>query len=451
MVLAKAETDNYFKYGIYAARILAVKHPEVYLKADDLFLETIQTNAGSKKAYEIDDVHSSYFVPWLSPEEERTGPPFSFDYVDFTKYQIIKATELYPENYPVLPYLDRRLLSVTSTLKSVDHRLTQLEKVEQYYFALKEKGATPDQLYLVYCDNENAYLYDQGKLIGAKDLGKVDQIEGNPILVFNEKCVWYPLMGRDDTPKDATLKQIVDKYATNVVIPKLSDFETQMVNRLVEATSVEGLQECVAIGVAAKSVRQLRQKFTSVSSNGLDLLIGQIVKCADYLSPIVAYLAAIGEEYEGEAKIEAICAEYVKHAATPGLWKVPRAKRAIGQLWMLGLTKFTIDDAYYTHAGHCSAQAAHSQAWLDISGVDSYRIRARIYQPTENRCFHVYIPEYDVVVDLGRFEIAPFVYHQTVLNYRQYRTGETLPNGVISVGYGSKWAAFKPIEQYCGT
>jgi len=59
-VVKKAKTDKYFKYAIYASRILAIKHPEVYLKADKLFINKITTNEGFKKSYETKDVHSKY-------------------------------------------------------------------------------------------------------------------------------------------------------------------------------------------------------------------------------------------------------------------------------------------------------------------------------------------------------------------------------------------------------
>ena len=356
MALTKAETDSYYKYGIYASRILAVKHPEIYLQADDLFLEAITTNIGFKKSYEITDVQDIYFV-WKLHGGEMSGPPFSLDYVDFTRYEIIKSGELYPEGYPVLPYLDRRMLTVAATLKSAGNRLNQLEKAEQYYFVLKEHGVASNQLYLVYCDNENAYLYDRGNLIGARDLESVSQVEGNPILIFNEESAWYPLMGRDDASNDAILKQVVDKYATEVTTPELSDFEARMVARLVEVTSLEGLQEDAAIVFAVRSgdteagqdnrpFQPIWQKLASINEMARITLIASVNSNANFLSPIAAYLAAIAAEYEGEAKIEAACNEYVSHATPPG------ATRPGGFLWTLGIVSYTIDDAYYAHAGN---------------------------------------------------------------------------------------------------
>ena len=75
MALSRAETDSYYKYGIYASRILAVKHPEIYLQADGLFLEAIQTNIGFKKSYEITNVKDDYFV-WQKAGGAMSGPPF---------------------------------------------------------------------------------------------------------------------------------------------------------------------------------------------------------------------------------------------------------------------------------------------------------------------------------------------------------------------------------------
>ncbi|MFC1957872.1 hypothetical protein ACFLX0_03560, partial [Chloroflexota bacterium] len=77
--LTRAKTDSYYKYGIYASRILAVKHPEIYLQADGLFLEAIETNIGFKKSYEITDVRDEYLYPQKAGGA-MSGPPFSLDY-----------------------------------------------------------------------------------------------------------------------------------------------------------------------------------------------------------------------------------------------------------------------------------------------------------------------------------------------------------------------------------
>ena len=166
---------------------------------------------------------------------------------------------------------------------------------------------------------------------------------------------------------------------------------------------------------------------------------------ANHLSPIVAYLAAIGEEYEGEAKIEAICHEYVQHATAPG------AQQPSGFLWMAGLVEYTIDESYYTHSGNDAVQAANTQAWLDILDINSYWLQGAMFEPRFSRHFHVYIPEYDVRVSMGEFDKASTVYHKSVLPYNQRLTGQALLEGITFIGHNSKWAAIQPVEGYCGT
>ncbi|MDD4985305.1 MAG: hypothetical protein PHQ43_05875 [Dehalococcoidales bacterium] len=442
MVLDKAEHDNYYKYAIYTSRSLMVKHPEIYLQADGLFLQTIQANNGFKQTYETNDVHSE------GVRNGMDGPPFSFDQVDFSKYKIIRPVEIYPEGYPVLSYTDRRLLSAASTLKPVDERVTQLAKAVQYYFVLKEQ-APSDQIYLIYCDNENTYLYHQGDLIFATDLQKAEQIEGNPILIFNEERVWYPLMDRNDASKDATLERIVAEYTTDIITPELSDFEAGLVSHFAKVTSLEDHQINFALVAAAKSsnTAQLQNRPFSTIWRQLPLypgpsLLRQLLKNANLLSPMVAYLSSIAEEHEGEAKIEAICAEHLKHAATPG-WS-----EAHGHLWMLGIIEYTVEDSYYTHAGQCLAQAATMQAVLDIAGIDNYRIQSFILEPGLFGHDYIYIPEYDVIVDNGRFNKTAPVYHKSVLCYIQ---GGWPLEIMEFLAHDDKWACLQHAPQYSGT
>lgn len=94
--------------------------------------------------------------------------------------------------------------------------------------------------------------------------------------------------------------------------------------------------------------------------------------------------------------------------------------------------------------------AGNSQVWLDISGIDSYRFTGRIYEPAPSSRNHLYIPQYDVMVNFGVFDKASPHYHKTVLPTREY-TGDVLLEGITLLLHGSKWAAFQPAQQYVGT
>jgi len=198
--LSKAETDRYYSYAIYASRTLAVKHPEVYLQGNDIFAQVITTAPGFKQAYETKNIHSDYFM-----KLQLEGDSFSFDDVDFDKYELITSKEIYPPDYPFPPFFDRRMAPISVSLKTFDSKITQLEKAERLYFEAKHGGAS--DLFLLYCDNENAYLYQDGSLIWAESQEKVTSVEGNPVLIFNEQYVWYPLMERNDTDKSELLNK----------------------------------------------------------------------------------------------------------------------------------------------------------------------------------------------------------------------------------------------------
>lgn len=449
--ISEASVDNYRKYGIYASRILAVKYPEIYLKADSLFLETIQTNNGFKKSYEIDNVHSEYMS-----KRQLEGPPFSFVDVDFEKYEIIGPEEVYPEGYPVLPYLDRRLMPIASTLKPAENKITSLEKAEQYYFKLKENGYEIDTIYLLYCENGNSYIYKDGELIDAFDLSPSEGVKGTLVLVFNENNVWYPLMGRDDTDKDVTLHHIVNDYAKETTISTLSEFELEMAEKLAYVTELSESQESVAMAAAARSAdfqegitkKPFHNVWQNIGNIGWPArlhVMRQLIKNANYLSPIVAYLAAVSEDYQGETKLEAVCEEYLKHAATP------RANYAHGHLWMCTLLEYTIDESYRTHTGHCMNQAASIKACLDILQIDSYWIKGQAYEPERMGHDYIYLPQYDVIIDNGRLNRSPSMYHKSVIFKSGPESNPTALDIIIFIEHGSRWAGLQPIEEYQGT
>lgn len=76
-VIQGAETNVYCKYGIYSSRIIAVKHPEVYLQGDLISVNQICSTPGFAKAYTVgtDSTYLNLFGRQGRSEEK----PFSTD------------------------------------------------------------------------------------------------------------------------------------------------------------------------------------------------------------------------------------------------------------------------------------------------------------------------------------------------------------------------------------
>ncbi|MGD2247053.1 MAG: hypothetical protein PVF58_01510 [Candidatus Methanofastidiosia archaeon] len=429
MVLNNAKEDQYYKYGIFVSRTLAVKHPEVYLQSDGIFEAIITTNRGFKEVYNIKDVHTiTYFM-------ERTfeSPPFSFDFVDFSGYNLVKSEEYYPEGYPVLPFFDRRLLPIASTLKSAETQLTQLELGVQYYFATK----TENEVYLIYCDNQNTYVATGQDIIWMKTLDPITKIEGNPILIFNEEYVWYPLMERDDTDKSKILKRLVTTYKTDINTPSLSEFEQKMIDTLQQVTALSSdLEKSMAQVLSMRPV-QLDEyikyvrfsdtkaayavTYDRVVKNNVNIYAERrsFLKHGNFLSPITAYLAAIGEEYPGNTKLMEISREYLKHSSAHEIWL-----KAHGHTWDCMLVEQTIDESYTTKAGHCIVQAANLSAVLDLGGIDNYWI--------EGLTNKWGLPGHDWLCILG--------YGAIISNGVWSPKGPLYTNIIDFIGFKEKWA-----------
>ena len=430
-VVSQAKTDEYFKYAIYASRTLAVRHPEVYLQGDGIFVNTITTNHGFKKAYEIKDVHSDYLFG-----KQPEGPSFSFDDVKFDEYILISTRQTYPDYYPFLSFLDRRFAPIATSLKTFDNRVTQLEKAEQLYFREKEHGA--QDLFIIYCGNENSYLYQDGTLISMNN-GEVENIEGNPILIFNEDSVWYPLMGRDDTKENKILNQITTRYSTESDEPIVSDFERELLSELEMLTEVETEKGLAFLSLA--SIHSGGKMPTYMSSSVKEKFSRlHLPLCPPYrafnekmnhLSPISAYLAAIAK-VEGAEGTKTLCDEYLKYAATPD-----QTWWAHGHAWFCGMIDCGIEYSYRTHAGHCVVQAANIAAALELANVDRYWMAGFTFWK-EGWGGHdfIYIPGQDLIVSNGKIEDL----EDTVVDYADDTHRESPFKYLHFIEHRGKWA-----------
>ena len=405
----KAKNDGYTKYCLYTSRILAVAHPEVLLKGDSRFITHITTNRGYSNSYACKDVHSHEF---LTDMQFRKYPPFKFDAVDFNAFKIVKTCELYPEGYPVMPFLDRRMLPVASTLKTRTCTLTELEKAALLYQRERVINSSHNGLYIIHCDNEKTYLYDEGLIDGSTG-EKVYKVEGNPVLIFNEENVWFPLMNRYD--KDPILEEIVIAFSTEKIIPNLTNFESDIIDKLKEVSQLDGeAQWAMAEICSCRSTG--RQTCTTPLSEWFPLhslwdtalvskkarawqyygYLEQILIRGNKLSPLTAYLAALSMDAQGYDKLVVLYKEWVKHVALPNysyVW---------GHLWDECLVEYSVDESFRTSAGHCMVQGMIQSAILEMLGIDNWLMEGEV--PGSHH--YVWIPEYEATFDNAKLKMS---------------------------------------------
>ncbi len=430
----KAAEDKDLRYGLYASRILAVKNPEVYLKADDHFLEAIKSNPGFRKVYFTKDIHSPDLY-WRR-QQEMTGPSFSFNDVNFDDFRLSSYGDLYPNDFPVLPFLDRRMLPVASTLKTCENKVTELEKAALFYFALKERGHKDS--YIIYCEDEHAYICRDKTILRISDLHEVKEIQGTPILVFNEDYVWYPLMGRDDRAKSKRLNEIVATHAKSEDSPKLNSLEADLIKRLRENTAIGSEREeamatvCSmrSTGIVLDNFHTLWQKANPNESRLLENfgILKQVIIKADSLSPVSAYLAAKSMSHSGPLRLWTISREWIGRTATKN-WPKTR-----DHLWWCSHLEYSIDETFRTGAGHCVTQACNLSSVLTLAGIDHYVLEAG--RPRDGLTHHyIFVPECDAIIDDGRIMSS----QNTVLYPR-----ETIMGGFLKVilyfNHEGRWA-----------
>ena len=98
-------------------------------------------------------------------------------------------------------------------------RITQLELGEQFYFSLRENRNSAGALYIIYCDNEETYLYDNGELIWMENLTKTEAIKLNGPLFLLESSAFKNQLGASI---GIEIKQPVTQLLYSLQILKLS-------------------------------------------------------------------------------------------------------------------------------------------------------------------------------------------------------------------------------------
>ena len=216
----ESDTDPAVRYSFYAYRSIAVPHPEIYLRADSVFLDIIAGIPGSRSAYRGADVRNLDFFRSLK-QRERKGPAFSIAFWA-PELDSIDDRTVVPDH---ISWLDRRMPSAAVLLHGPVYRLSTIEAAALRYAQYRRMGASADSVYVI-IDTSGTGYYVVGKNIYVPtSLSPVaDPARIIPALVFNERAVYYPLMGRDDRPDAPRLASLVDRLAP-AALPALRGLE----------------------------------------------------------------------------------------------------------------------------------------------------------------------------------------------------------------------------------
>jgi len=241
-----SQFDNYYKYSIYSTRSLAVKHPEIYLQADSVWMEALTTVYGGWQAeYEVRDRKDEFY--WdscgkiiyyaFAQETKKDGSEFQWSKMKWTNHRqnALDNKNLYPPEAPYLNWYDLRLNLLWNGIKGENWKTPFLTIAEALYFQQRSVG---QKVYLLISDSSKGYVADANQIIDPLTGIAItkSQIKGNIVLVMNNINVWYPLMSRDDRVKDNLLSSIVTRYCSEGQVPPLSNFETNYLNDLLIGT-----------------------------------------------------------------------------------------------------------------------------------------------------------------------------------------------------------------------
>lgn len=348
-----AAGDEYAKYAFYAARIMAVRNPEVYLLADDYFVTDIE----SRKTY-----------------------PFKLTREKYDSYQVVKQSQFYPREFPQYPFLDRRVMAASATLVNIRDYITPINKAI-LEFLVQKKNNDSEGMFIIYCDNENSYLYNGGVLTDAATLEAVSAVDGNPVLVFNQRNTWFPLMGRDDTTLNSRLANVVRQYAKTTTM-KLSEEESLVVRKLAEITVLNSGQEkatALMSSIGAVTLPSSKAYYKEVGASPPVKEEFLIRMRSDLLSPVASHLLGVMSRFEGIPKLAMLSAFYRELTSekmhperTPSdwldVWHFETGEGSEYGLWV----NHNLDQSYYAHLGSDLEKLQTLKAILSYKGFKSY-------------------------------------------------------------------------------
>ena len=407
-----ALNDRFDKYALYMSRSLFVNHPEIYLRADRRFYHYVSTVPGYKNAFLEDDRESMEFLPHAQYYRSAPFSPDLFPWDDTTT--VTESRSLYPDRYPFLPYVDRRMLPIASTLKTTAKKITELEMASIRFQGFADELGSTDEVFVLYSEEEMAWVAAGDRIVCAVTGEEVTELPGRVILVMNDQLAWYPLMDRDDRDWSSYLENLVARVASELTIPELTPEEADLLDTASEATSLEcARQEAMATIAAVRSTGRYTRWYEFHTLWDLAMpaekerawqyygYLEQFMIRSNKLSPITAFMAACAQNAEGYNKILAVDREWIDLAA------LPNRNYVWGHLWDECLVEYNVDESYRINSGHCMAQACIISACLDMAGIDNYLLEGEV--PGSHH--YVYVPGYEFTYDNGKLQSSQNTIH----------------------------------------
>jgi len=407
-----ALNDPFDRYALYTTRSLFVHHPEIYLRADRRFFDYVTSVPGYENAFLEDDRESREFLPHA---QYYRSAPFSLDLFPWDETTTTTSCRsLYPDRYPFLPYADRRMLPIATTLKTTSKHITELELASIRFQGIVARRGSSEEVFVIYSEEGLAWIAEAGRIICAATGEEVKELPGTVVLIMNDALAWYPLMDRDDTGKSPALAALVERVRSQSGTPKLTAEEADLLPLVREATALSGeRQEAAAVIAAVRSTGRYTHwyEFHSLWDIALPAskvrawqyygFLEQFLIRANALSPVAGYMAACARNASRYDKLLAIDREWIDLAALPNhnyVW---------GHLWDECLVEYTIDESFRINSGHCMAQACIISATLDLAGIDNYLLEGEV--PGSHH--YVYVPDYEFTFDNGKLQSSQNTVH----------------------------------------
>lgn len=396
------ENGPEWKNAIYTYRTLMVSNPEIYLQTDKFWINKIVSKFpgwGNDYLYRDRAMHGYEEIQELTNngyQGNSKGKKFSWKNFQWENHiaNAVSIDEQYKNN-GVRSYhrwLDRKIPFIWSAAKGEAWQTDIISLAECLFLQMDAKKK---QVWLTITDDGKAFVTEYLKR--KKEIIIHDPLTGgtvelstftkshSPVLILNDKHVWYPLMNRDDRSENRELDAIVASIAKQGASPPLDAFELAIRDTLILKTKINSKEENQWAFLFASRMggewswrvepilnvidkygpSQYREAQKANAGRGnlpyeLSALFMMITEMSNRLSPLTAQIASeTAQEQSGHAIFMQISEHYFQLFSNPNDYK--RVYGNYNHIWVP-----TIEDKMVSKVGNCLVDATSVGSVLSL-------------------------------------------------------------------------------------